>query len=314
MPIVQINAFSDRPAPAKGGTLEDHLRQALAPLPDRAPIIILIHGFKFSPFRAERNPHRHILSLSPEIGDRKALSWPRHLGFAAGRPEDGLCIAFGWEATGHIWRAYDEARRAGRALAHLTDALTRIRPGAKINVMAHSLGARVVLSALPDMAPRALHRAVLMTPAELTSRSCSGLQSPAGRGAEFLNITSRENDLFDFLFEGLLAPHRPGERSLGQGSAAPGGNWLDLQIDHSETLDGLRKLGHRIAPATRRVCHWSPYLRPGMFGLYRAFLRDDLPLEALRSCLPAGPSPRWSRLLAPPRVSLPLPFAGKTPS
>jgi len=181
-------------------------------------------------------------------------------------------------------------------------------------VLAHSLGARVTLAALPHLPAGALRRAVLMAPAEMRSRAEAGLDTPAGRAARFLNVTSRENDLFDALLEGLVAPHRIGDRALGFAAGRDRRNWLDLQIDHAETLAALARFGHRIAPPARRVSHWSPYLRPGMFPLCRRFLGGEIAPETLRTALPAAQSPRWSRLLARPGGALPLPFAGKAPS
>jgi len=314
MPLVQVNAVSDRPALAAGdGDLHEALARALTGAAADKPVTVLIHGFKFSPFRPGKSPHDHILALKPSRDCRKAVSWPRHLGFSGGRSDEGLCIAFGWEASGHIWRAYDEAARAGLALARLSQALRALRPGAQIDVVAHSLGARVALSALPHMAPGALRRAILMTPAELASRAGDALDTPAGQDAEVLNVTSRENDLFDFLLESLIAPHRLGDRTLGHGHPDPHDRWTDLQIDHAETLSSLGSLGLQIAPPARRVCHWSPYLRPGMFPLYRAVLDGSLPLALLRDRLPDAPDPRWSRLLTPPRGALPIPLLPKAP-
>lgn len=315
MPLVQINALGDDIAPANGAaSARSVLAHALRHVPAEAPVVVLIHGFKFSPSHDRKTPHGHILSLSPDTECWKAISWPRHLGFTGASPDEGLCVAFGWEASGSIWRAYDEAARAGRALARLIDTIRALRPGQRVDVVAHSLGARVTLAALHHLPAAALRRAVLMTPAEMRSNATAALATPAGQTAEFLNITSRENDLFDFLLEWLVAPHRWGDRTLSQGACSECGNWLDLQIDHDEALRVLARLGSPIAEPSRRICHWSPYLRAGMFPLYHRFLRGELPLAVLRRALAHEPSPRWSRLFAPPRLSLPLPFIGKAPS
>ena len=80
-------------------------------------------------------------------------------------------------------------------------------------------------------------------------------------------------------------------------------NWLDLQIDQPETLKALASLGHHIAPPHLRVCHWSAYLRPGLFGLYRTLLcgPQTLTMAQLRMLLPRQTEPRWSRLLTLPQ-------------
>ncbi|MBN8194837.1 hypothetical protein JI667_22320, partial [Bacillus sp. NTK074B] len=75
-------------------------------------------------------------------------------------------------------------------------------------------------------------------------------------------------------------------------------NWLDIQIDHAATVAGLRSLGLPLAAPPLRICHFSVYLRPGVFRLYRRLLhdREGLTLAQLRAALSETPDPRWSRL------------------
>lgn len=312
MPLVTINAVGGKLESNTGGAPMAQLRGALQADSTDAPIVVMIHGFKFSPSRHDRDPHRHILSLTPETSDRKAVSWPRHLGF--GGPDAGLNIAYGWQADGNIWRAYDTAHLAGRALAQLCRMLRDLCPHRPLHLFAHSLGARVALAALSELPAHSINRAVLMAPAELAQQARNALHSPAGQTAEILAITSRENDLFDFLFEGLLGLWRGPDRILTHATKGAPHNLATLQIDHPETLGALGDLGFRVAPSRLRICHWSPYLRPGMFPLYRAFLNGGVPFSALKSCQKTGQTPRWSRLLPIiGRASL-LPFARKFPS
>lgn len=312
MPLVAINA--ELPGHAADPQRFSTLDMALHRLPADHPIVVLIHGFKFSPFDPARDPHGHILSLNPPTGCRKARSWPRALGFDGVTPRNGLCIGFGWEATGSIWQAYGRAGQSGGVLAKLIERIHQLRPNQQIDILAHSLGARVALSALPHLPAHTLRRMILMTPAETMQAATRALESPAGRSTEFINVTSRENDLYDFAFEWLIAPHRLGDRSLSHRCHSPLPNWLTLQIDQGATLQALRDLGFQIAAPEHRICHWSTYLRPGIFSLYRALLASDLPLEELRSSLPDRSSPRWSRLIARPRAPRILPFARKAPS
>ena len=307
MSLLAINADGTTPALAGGGPVAAALARHLAQLPDGAPVVVLIHGYSFSPRVARHDPHRHILSLAPDAGCWKAVSWPRHLGFGR-RADRGLAIAFGWEARGTLWRAGAEALRAGRALARLVAEVRRLRPGAPVDIVAHSLGARVALSALPRLNPGDVGRIVLMAGAEFSCRAATAIDSPAGRAAEVLNVTSRENDLFDLCVEVVLGAGRG--RTLGHGLARPRPNWLDLQIDDAASLAALRRLGFRIAPPAVAVCHWSSYLRPGLFTFYRALLHDRarLPMGMLAAQLPGVQAPRWSRLLATPGVPLPLPL------
>ena len=125
------------------------------------PLCVLIHGFRYEP-RAGGidNPHREC--LSPE-------GWPARLGLS----ERGTAVAFGWASdpayrTGG-WRdwvaratgsrdggwyasAYRRAPVAADGLALTLTALSRVHPDREIDLLAHSLGARVALRALRRMA------------------------------------------------------------------------------------------------------------------------------------------------------------------
>jgi hypothetical protein len=275
------------------------LRTAMADLPEQARITVMVHGFKFSPGIDGRCPHGDIFSLTP--GESGSVSWPRHLGLGAAH----LGIAFGWDGAGSLWRAWREARAAGAVLARLADLAAA--EGRSIDLIAHSLGARVALSAMAQAEAGALGKAILIAPAEFQARAQEAMDRPCGAAARVLNVVSRENALYDRGLEWLLAPHRLGERSLGLGLSEPRGNWTDLRIDDPAALDALARLGYPIAPPLRRVCHWSGYLRPGIFALYRAVLSGSLALSLLRAALPeprrgAG-GPGWL-----------LPFAAKASS
>lgn len=303
MAVLRINAGSaglslhDSPAP---------LTPVLtAALDGHAPIVVMVHGFKFDPGHPEHCPHDHILSCRITPRNPRALSWPRGLGLSGtGGP---LGIAFGWRSGFRIGPAYHGAEAAGAALAALILRLRRIAPHRPVRAIAHSLGARVVLSALPHLTAGDLDRAVLLSPAEFAGPAAARLASPAGCAAELLAVTSGENLVFDRLLEAAI-PFGWRDRALGR-AGLPG--LATLRLDDAATLTALARLGHPVAPPDRRVCHWSSYLRPGVFELYRALLLDtEGPSPAaLRAALPApGPGPRrrgvagWS-----------LPVAGNAP-
>ena len=130
------------------------------------------------------------------------------------KPDEGLCLAVGWEARGSLWRAWVNAAAAGAGLVEL---ITRIRSHshAPIHVVAHSLGARVVMAAIAALPVNSLGRIIVMAGAEFQSAATHALSTPAGQTAEFINVTSRENDLFDAFVEWLnpaQPPWRPGAR------------------------------------------------------------------------------------------------------
>lgn len=270
------------------------LAQALASLPKGAPVVVMIHGYRFAPdARGGNCPHGHIFSMQPPAQDWTAISWPRHLGLNCGR---ALAIGFGWPARGQFRGACARARAAGRALAELAALVQSLDPGRAFDVVGHSLGARVALAALPHAEAGDFRRMILLAAAELRRPAQRAMASAAGRAVQVVNVTTRENDLFDFLFEWLGAAGL--DTAIGQGLREARANWLDLQLDQAASLTALARLGHVLPAPPARISHWSPYLRPGALGLYRAILDGSLPLERLRSALPERRDPRWSRLLA----------------
>ena len=312
MPLVRITAEEEGLRLFNGSAaVAPALRAALVhPQAGAGPVVVMIHGFKYRPGHPEHCPHRTILSLARNPQIRRNLSWPRHLGFGRGRPDEGLAVAFGWEARKSLRQACRTALDAGIRLAELVTLLRSIAPARPVHIVAHSLGARVALAAMARLAPGALDTVILLTGAEFTSAARAALDSPCGRGARVLNVTSRENDVFDFLMERCVAPPEPGDQMLGLGRLrAP--NLVTLQLDDPATLAALRRAGFPLAAPAGRICHWSAYLRPGVFPLYRALLSGRLSLSQLRALCPDEPAPRWSRLRPQRLPALPLPFLAR---
>ncbi|MBC9248217.1 hypothetical protein H4P12_16200 [Paracoccus sp. 11-3] len=290
MPIIKVNPDQTSPG--------DAYRLAKS-LPDSAPIIAMIHGYRYSPHIPHHDPHRHILALDPLQDVPRVLSWPRALGFGGEDMSEGLAIAFGWEARGRLGTAFARAAGAGNWLGgYLSDIADAA--GRPVSIIGHSMGARVALKSLHHTTPGSIGRIILLAGAEFEDEAAQALHTPAGKLAEVINVTSRENDLFDFGIELWLGRGR--KRALGFGLKQPALNWVDLQIDCPENLKELGRMGFDIDRAPLRLSHSSPYLRRGMFDFYRTALRQPwaLPLPMLRHRLSGQITPRWSRLLAPP--------------
>lgn len=295
---------------AKGSGLRVH---RVAPTADAAfdralaeaatgPIIVMIHGYKYAPGAGKKCPHRSIFSTDAARGTQ---AWPRHLGFDRGAAGAGLAIAFGWEARNPLLHTvYRGARAAGAALAVALGSLHERQPERKIHFLTHSLGSEVAFEAVSALPAGSVGRIICLTGASYRSTALDALASPAGQTAELVNVASRENDVFDFLFERLVKPPVPGDRAIGHGLAGP--NIATLQIDHPAHLDALAGLALEIGPARRRVCHWSAYTRPGALRAWAELLRrpEAYPLAALA---PSPPTPRWSRLVSGFRPALSLP-------
>ncbi|MEL7098793.1 MAG: DUF726 domain-containing protein [Pseudomonadota bacterium] len=300
MPVLRLNAEEHGLAVHRSPACADAaLRRAAQ---GAGPIIVMTHGFKYQPGLTQHCPHDSIFSLNAPHG------WPRHLGFGLGRSEEGLALAYGWQARGLLWQVQRRARRAGQQLAEAITTLRRAAPHRPIHLITHSMGSEVALEALHHLAPNDIARVISLTAASYQSRAIEALATPAGRRAELLNITSGENDLFDFAFERLIAPPCPGDRALGAGLDLP--NAVSIQIDCARTLAAMSRLGAPVAPPSRRVCHWSAYTRPGLLRFYRIALREPArtPLSELLRALPATRDRRFARLLPRIPVSQGLPY------
>lgn len=291
MPILRINATSagltlhNTPQPAA------RKLRSMAALP--GPAIIMVHGYKYDPNTIEHCPHRKIFSAG-------TTSWPARLGFHKGDAEEGLGIALGWFARGSLKQAHARAAELGQSIAIIVALLRAHRPHRPVHVIAHSIGSEVALSALAHLPLGAIDRMVLLTGASYSGKALKLLNTPAGRSVEVLNVTSRENDIFDAGFECLVRPETRNDCAIGQGIQAH--NVANVQLDCDATLQILNQLGFSVASSGKRVCHWSSYRRAGVMALYSAFMRapENMPLEHLARCLPAVPEPRWSRLFAKP--------------
>lgn len=306
MPVIRINA--DGATPALHGAphpLGPTLERALA---NPGPIVVMVHGYKFRPYDPVHCPHTHIFSLGDTNTCPKALSWPRHLGFGRGNRNEGLAIAFGWQARGSLWQARDSAERAAIALADLVARLRRIAPQRPINIIAHSLGAHLSLTAIRRMQAGDLGRVILLNGAAYRGLATTALESAAGQACELFNVVSHENALYDSLFECVLRPDTRHDRALGRGFSAP--NALTLRLDAPATLARLAALGFPVAARAHWHCHWSTYLRPGVFPLYQGLLRtpERTPLRHLEHLLstpaPTPPSQESERGWKFPTLSL----------
>ncbi|WP_461405899.1 DUF726 domain-containing protein [Falsiruegeria mediterranea] len=308
MTILRINAQGTQPTLHDSPQSVESVIRQTRDLP--GPVVIMTHGYSYRTHDPVDCPHDLVLSTAPKARPKRVKSWPRALGLD--RP-DRLSIAFGWDAHGTLWSARRRALQAGQALARVICCLKQVNPNRPVHFIGHSLGIEVALEALHHLEPGQLSRIISLTGAAYRMRTLDALSTRAGKSAEFINVTARENDLFDFLFERVIAPSAPSDCAIGQGIAAP--NAVTLQLDCSHSLNALAALGVPIEAPNRRICHWSSYMRPGVFNLYDRLLCSDRPLSlaALQDALPDQTAARWSRLFALPRYDFPLPFAQNTP-
>lgn len=295
-----------RDAKAPDLPFEAGLAERLKRLPSNAPVVILLHGYKFSPHHPRTDPHRLIFAPETRTSRPRFTSWPRGLGFDADRPSTGLCIGFGWPAAdrdhpghklGAFDRVYGSAATAGRALARVIEAIAQLAPGRPIDLVAHSLGARVALQCLPHAAPGTVGQVILMGAAEYDGPAAACLRVGAGLRAQVYNITTRENDVFDLLLQRFAPPGNAGERPLSRGLGQHLRNCVDLALDGPQAPQLFARRGIALGPRRPGISHWGFYTRPGTFALYADILRKphNWTVPALRleqAMLP--PPPQWA--------------------
>ena len=286
MAYLGITASDDGLSVAGGGNdVASHLADLLPDVPAEAPIVVMIHGYRFHPGITEVDPHRLLFSHRPDRTGWKIRSWPGGLGFDEHDCGSGLAIGFAWPArerhlpsllrqrcTGFA-HVYERAALFGRHLADLITTVQRLVPGRRIDIIAHSLGARVALCSLRylETAPQ---RMILLGAAEFNSTAREHIEAGGRAGTpQVYNITARANDFYDLMFETFAPRRRWSDRAVGLGPVSDLPHWLDIQIDRTDVTAWINAQGVRLRPSEVRFCHWSFYTRAGAFDLYQAILR-----------------------------------------
>ncbi|MEQ6202640.1 hypothetical protein ABMC88_06250 [Sulfitobacter sp. HNIBRBA2951] len=273
MPLLRINAaVQGLCLHGSAQPVASALSQRLA---GRDPVVVMVHGYKYSPFVADHCPHARLFH---------AQGWPAGLGVFDGSQS---AIAFGWHARGGLRTAHSHALERAVRLAELVRALRGRGP---VHLITHSLGATLVLAALPYLNEGDVARIVVLNGAAHLGLARHALATPCGQAATLFHVTSRENRFYDLGFEAIVA----GSGTMGRGLQAR--NTVEIQISCAQTLAGLRGLGYDIAPPQHRVCHWSSYKRPGVMALNAALLNGALDLPQLRAIKPQV-APRWTAVL-----------------
>ncbi len=310
MAILRIDCEAD-------GRVDLRAFRALEP-PAPGPTVLLAHGFKYDPAHPCATPARTLYAAEdpPETRGGRLASWPRALGLDGAA---GLAVGFGWPARAPLLppllregrngfaAAYAAAAAAGAGLAATVEAAARARPQ-PVDVLAHSLGARVALSAVRALAAEGrvdvlarLGRLILLGPAEFAAEARAALAACARlgvQGPEVYAFTARGNAPFDRLFE-ALGPWGMGP-SLGRaglGERRP--RWIDLAFDDPGFAPWAAAQGLPLAPAGAGPCHWSFYARPGAMALHRAILdrRPGLDVAQMRASGAPALTPRARRSL-----------------
>ena len=279
MTIIAVNA------PGERATKAVDLRGALDRLALDRPVTLMTHGFRYCPFTPDADPHTRLFSTHHRKSSWKSVSWVHYLRLGTA----DLGIGFGWPALGRLDRAAARAFSAGRAMAGLITDIHAVRPDLRVRIVAHSLGARVALEAMQHAPAGSVETLLLLSGAEYRPAAQQAMASPAGQVARVINVTSGENLAFDTLFRVLAPSRRLLSPMLSSGLGRPHPRWMDVRIDDPAHLASLRALGYRLANPSHRICHWSSFIRPGLFPIYRELLGESgaATFSRVASALPA---------------------------
>ena len=306
-----------------------------------APICVMVHGFQYDP-RAPAshdrgraaNPHAQIYHFSednPKV-ERVAHTtpWPLRLGFREDDGETGLAVAFGWASDPTYargdWRdwlsrlrwsevgaetyyatAYRTAPIAAAGLARTIEALAQVFPNREIDVVAHSLGARVTLRALLRLSEekrgeplKHVGRVILLSAAPhwldamraiaaiakvsrmrpqifnmMVSRDAT-LSRWGSRFAAFAEMRGDQPRLRDRLYALMF-----GGNVVGLHGKPPGAHfsaWMDLYLDLPPTANWASRLRPPLdfRPTWRWSSndHWSCFTWPPYMTFYGKILRE----------------------------------------
>lgn len=329
-------------APAEAGDIAEHgakraLAHALHGASSAAPVLFMIHGYRYDPNDAAGDPRRdpHRVVLRPAHRRTRAaqpLSWPEALGFdeppERRGAEQGLAIGVGWSSLPPAGRrgsgagralswAYGAAAQTAESVASILRFAAATRSDLRFDLFAHSLGARVAFLALRIAASEGwsgrIGRILALGAAEYQDMALRAARCCRPGGPEVINFTSRANDPYDALLQ-LLGPRAALARNArplgagGLGRRAPG--WIDIQLDHPAMQGWLARQGVAVAGAGRFCRHDAFYARSGIAALHRRLLDRRWTGEDLRAAgVVEAIEPRWARFAPIRRRDLPTPRA-----
>jgi hypothetical protein len=241
----------------------------------------MVHGFRYHSASVDTdNAHRSTFPhwRTDIIPERHAIgyAWWSCPGGTFSPLRHGISIADAWRhgRWNTYGRAWDLAAAAGEMLARALAGL----PGPAIDMLAHSLGSRVVLAALranPDLPVR---QVVLLNGAELARTALA--TALIRKDVQFINAVVETDDVLR-LFGSMFEPDHLYARCAGQvglGKEAPA-NWRDLHLDDPAFQAWAAKQGWddvRGDNPRRILDHWYTHKHPGNWPLIRAALDGRL--------------------------------------
>ena len=235
-------------------------------------MIYLVHGYNHDPAIEAHDPGRaggHFEEWEQMLQSRESVRFPWHSG-VKGRWRDILCAWRGGYGTTYGWAYGQLAMAAARRLARAA-----VAEGRLVDVLCHSLGARVALQAVA-LVPAAFRRVLILNGAE-TVDEASRVFRLAPR-VRFLNLGAGADDVVR-IAGGIFAPPLGYDRCLANGiGGTTAGNVLDLMLDAPATRRFYQRWrGWDLRGDNPRTIgdHSYSFRWPGNWPLIRAFLDGE---------------------------------------
>lgn len=209
-------------------------------LSSKSETIIMVHGFRYDPkSEGNNNPHLSTFKHWREniIRDDSAYGfgwWSCPGGWMLPRSFSKSILNGRWNTYRYAW---DLAAVAGRKLAKIIG-----QSSGPVTLLCHSLGSRVVLSALDTDLTLPVSRVVFMNGAEL--RKTAVVIAQKRPHIKFFNLVVEEDDVLkkfgSFFAPGVL--YSPCIGQSGLGIEAPK-NWTDVNLDSPTVKIWAKSLG-----------------------------------------------------------------------
>gem|GEM_PF-2973026 len=280
LPVFRIDrcgarlACPDQPARDYRQLLAPKLCQTASP----QPIVVMIHGAGFSPQSRRANAQSTLYDdarYNDACADQRwsRRSWPMRLVNGPGQSDPLMTVGYGWHAINSAFLSkpnhralFDAARSEAGYFAQFINALALMSGPRDINIIAHGLGARVVLCSLEQVSATAIQRIILTDAHEFNSHALTALASTGAQQTQFYNLRSQALKKTDQRANVEYPKSGPKDQLLALGFMFQRSNWVDLDVS-SELMRSKLLRGRMPATAVEKICRWS-------FGGDRAV--DDL--------------------------------------
>ena len=215
------------------------------PLPSTSKILIMVNGFDYDPTESgDDNPHKTLFKeWESKFREQVSNEWE--------------CFGFGWYSAelepsswlGGLIRTHWNPYRwgwelAGRAAGILAQTIqSRLNTSNdEICIIAHSLGARVTLSALAQLPRDSVRRVLLLNGSEYSQ---SSKVVATYTDSTVLNVIVKADDVLNKLGS-VFAPEAFIKSVVGQsGIENPPDNWLDICLDDPNVQERASAAGYK---------------------------------------------------------------------